>query len=440
VQHLDDDSRSPSGPDFFKAIKDALTAALDQLKSAFGDILDELNASIAISMIYYLATEDSCKNPSWKRRQHRFYENVSKEMLLEMHDALFLSQVAYMGSLDAIRLQLKDFQNNEWELAYGATDSLPDMPAHFMLLHKNLAPLGGASIRSILPWERQQDSELTAVLVVRGTKDLSDALADAMLTPVEYRDGHAHGGILENGKNLANRYLPKLKALLQHSGRQKIRLFLVGHSLGAAAAAIAAMEFHEHNWIKVESIGFGCPSLLSPELSEATKDYVTTVVADSDIIPRMSGASVANLLLDLVEFDWADMALEDIEFTMQRAAASFPFGQLLPSKEIVLDWAKSFIEREVKPKLVNDKRKRFSSVLIPPGSCIHLYRDGVGYSAVYTPCSFFNSIDLTRTLIDDHLVVPGYHRALVTILRDWGDDYNVSSSTAVSLESSPFNI
>lgn len=433
VQHLDDNDHFPSSPDFLKIIKDALGSALDQLKAAFGDILDDVDPSIAFSIMYYLATEDARKNPSWKRREHRFYENVSKDMILEMHDALYLSQVAYMDSLDNIRQQLREFQNNEWELAYGTTDSLPNMPAHFLLLHKNLAPLSDARIRSVLPWEGQRQSELTAVLVVRGTKEIADVLADATLKPVEYRDGYAHGGILETGKNLAGRYLPKLKALLQHSGRRKIRLFLVGHSLGAAAAAVAAMEFHEHDWIKVESIGFGCPSLLSPALSEGTKDYITTVVDDADIVPRMSGASVANLLLDLLEFDWTDMALEDIKFTMERATTSFPFGKLLPSKDLILDWAQSFIDRDIKPKLQKERKERLSNELIPPGSCIHLYRDGVGYSAVYTPCSFFSRIDLSRTLIDDHLVVPGYHRALVTIMRDYRNDYNVSSSFSGNL-------
>lgn len=428
VQHIDEEHGSVNGPDLFKIIKDAFEIAMNQLKDAFGDVLEEVGPSTAVSMTYYLATEDSRKNPSWKRRQHRFFKGVSKDVILEMHDALYLSQVAYMNSLDDIRKELKGFQNDEWVLAYGTTDSLPHMPAHFLLLHKNLAPLVDTPMRSILPWDSRRDSELTAVLAVRGTKDIGDVLADIMLTPVAYRDGHAHGGILENGKNLTNRYLPKLEALLKHSGRQKLRLYVVGHSLGAAAAAIAAIEFHEYDWITVEAIGFGCPSLLSLELSESTKDYITTVVADSDIIPRMSGASVANLLLDLLEFDWTDMALEDIEFTMDRAISSFAFGKLLPTKAAVLNWAIELIEKEVKPRLARPKRERIPNVLIPPGSCVHMYRDGIGYSAVYTPCSFFSSIDLSRTLIDDHLVVPGYHRALVTIMRDWQENFNVSAT------------
>jgi hypothetical protein len=426
VKHLDKDDHSIVGPEFWGTIQDALNRALEQLKNTFGHILDEVDTSVAISMVYYLADEDSRKNPSWKRQQHRFCEKVSKSFILELHDALYLSQLSYVDSIDEFKKGLAQFHNNEWEMAYGSTDSLPSLPAHFLAVHKNLSPLKNPSLLSILPWENKKDSELTVLLIVRGTKDLSDALADALLEPAEYRGGYAHGGILENGKNLAARYLPKLKALLEHSGREKIRLYLVGHSLGAGAAAIAAIEFNDHEWIEVESVGFGCPSLLSRELSEASKDYVTTVVADSDIIPRMSGASMANLLLDLIEFDWTKMALDDVDFTIERAKATLPFGHLLPSKDVILDWVKTHIERDVKPKLKHDKRNRVSHILIPPGDCVHFYRDGIGYSGVYTPCTFFDNVDVSRTLVDDHLVVPGYHRALISIIRDLENDFNVS--------------
>lgn len=158
-----------------------------------------------------------------------------------------------------------------------------------MLIHKKLSPLDVKTAYPSLfpPWyDKKKDTELTIAIIVRGTKHLSDAIADALLEPVAYRGGFVHGGILESGKNLAAKYAPKLKALLSASGRDKVRLTLVGHSLGAAAASIAAMELKEHDaWMTVDALGFGCPSLLSKELSESTKDYITTVVADADVVP-----------------------------------------------------------------------------------------------------------------------------------------------------------
>eukprot|EP00934_Nitzschia_sp_Nitz4_P004707 Nitzschia sp. Nitz4//scaffold121_size67750//13507//16399//NITZ4_006063-RA/size67750-processed-gene-0.16-mRNA-1//-1//CDS//3329534336//4697//frame0 len=386
-----------AGSEFFNVLRVAMADALDQLKLTFGDLMDEMDPFVLLSMMYFVVHEDTIKTPSWKRRQHRFHQHVSKEVILELHDALYMAHLAYVNTVEEFRSGLQAFRNNEWELAYGTTESLPHMPAHFLLVHKNLSPLLPVSR---LPWESTPKTELTVALVVRGTKHLTDAIADALLTPVEYRGGYAHGGILENGRSLATRYVSRLKTLLDHSGRDKLRLYLIGHSLGAGAAAIAAMELNDLDWIEVEAVGFGCPALLSSELSVATKDYVTTVVSDADIIPRMSGSSIANLMLDLLEFDWTALALEDLEHTISEAEISFPLSGILPTSKVILKAAKDFIESQIKPRFSNKERQRIPNVLIPPGNCIHFYRDGVSYSGVFTPCSFFNSVDMARTYIN----------------------------------------
>ena len=54
------------------------------------------------------------------------------------------------------------------------------------------------------------------------------------------------------------------------------------------------------------------PALLSLELSEKWKDKITTVVNDADMVVRMSGATVANLLMDVLEFDYQETLMEDV--------------------------------------------------------------------------------------------------------------------------------
>jgi hypothetical protein len=94
----------------------------------------------------------------------------------------------------------------------------------------------------------------------------------------------------------------------------------------------------------------------------------------------------------------------------------------------VRKWLDDFLDKEVRPKLGKEKRPRLESVLVPPGNCIHIFRDGVGYSGTFTPCDFFSSIDLVRTLIDDHLVMSGYHRALISLVRDRTQNHKVRLS------------
>ena len=420
-----DDHNDVKGMDFLNVMGDAFKKVMDQLKSTFGDILDGLDGLITVSLLYYAGEEDARKNPTWKRRQHRFYDKISQELVLELHDALYLSQLSYVNTVEEFKKGLATFRNNTWELVYGTTESLPHLPAHFLCIHKQLAPLQSSSR---LPWKTKKDDVIQVGLVIRGTKNIADALADGMLEPVEYRGGHAHGGILLTGKALVEKHLPRLKELLKYSGRNKISLYLVGHSLGAGAAAIAAMEFREYDFIEVKALGFGCPPILSHNLSMATKDYITTVVADADVVPRLSGASMANALLDLLEYDWTNEVIADGEYSLERARKVLKLGHLLPKKEMVRKWLDDFFDKEVRPKLGKEKRPRLDNVLVPPGNCIHIFRDGVGYSGTYTPCDFFSSIDIVRTLIDDHLVMPGYHRALISLVRDWTQDHKVRLS------------
>jgi hypothetical protein len=432
-----------------KILGDAFLAVLDQLKETFGNVVvDGLDGFITVSLLYFLGDEDQRKNPTWKRQQHRFYEEIPKKELLVLHDALYLAQLTYVDTVQEFQTGLEQFQNDTWELVYGTTESLPHLPAHFLVIHKQLAPLTmtttttttdptlmDVALQSLLPWQsrnnnNKNDDEIQMSLIVRGTKHFADALADGLLKPTPYRGGYAHDGILTTGKALVDKHLVKLKELLFVSNRKRITMYVVGHSLGAGAGAIAAMELNDHDFITAKAIGFGCPSILSKELSLSTKDYIRTVVADADVVPRLSGASIVNVLMDLMEFDWGGPLLEDVALSLNRAKQILPtaLSAILPPPELTLKWLNDYLDANVRPQLLNKTQHpqpRLESVLIPPGTCVHFYRDGVGYTGAVTPCDFFSSIDISRTLIDDHLVVPGYHRALLTLMRDWEQNFNV---------------
>ena len=215
-----------------------------------------------------------------------------------------------------------------------------------------------------------------------------------------------------------------------HAERDRIRLVLVGHSLGAGAAAIAAMELREHDFLEVEALGFGCPSLLSRDLSEATKDYITTVVNDADVVSRMSGVSMTNILLDLMDYDWTEDALADLEFSLNRAKEAFPdVASYIPTTTKALEWFENRLVEVIRPTMQQRERNqpRLQSVLIPPGTCIHLFRDGYGTTGTYTPCDMFESVEFSLTLLDDHLILTGYNRALLAAAQDSDRDYSVST-------------
>ncbi len=303
-----------------------------------------------LSFWYYLEYEDERKNPSWKRRKHRYFKQVDLDTLQELHNGLYLSQLSYADSVHDIRDGLASFMNNTWELVYCKTEGLPREPAHFMAIKKEMKKQDGMTF----PWQKET-SYLDVTIVVRGTKELGDLLSDGLLEAEDYRDGKAHAGIAESGAYIVNKHIETLK-----------------------------------------SIGFGCPALLSLNLSQTATDFVTTVVADSDIIPRMSGATFANMLLDVASYDFTSKALEDLHDFLVFVNASLPLD--IPIDDI-LTKVNSDMDRYDRPAFAKVTKERLPRVLYPPGSCIHLFRDGFGYTASYTPCSYFDSVDVTRTLL-----------------------------------------
>ena len=240
------------------------------------------------SLFYYLEKEDEHKNPSWKRRMHRFYPGVGVERMNQLNDALTLARVSYMDRVEEAKERLESL-TDPYELVYCNLVGEPNQPAHYVAIKQH---------------QNQFSPVLELVMGVRGTKTIADAITDLLCEEEDYRGGKAHSGVLASGKYIAEKHAPLLQELLESSGKQSIEVKLVGHSLGAGAAAIAAMEFKNQPDIDVKVVGFGAPAMLSQELSEELKDFMTTVVADDDVVPRLSAPTLINALLDVMENDY----------------------------------------------------------------------------------------------------------------------------------------
>lgn len=479
--------------------------------SAVKDIFRSVNWFAAL--YYYLEQEDSIKTPSWKRRMHRYQRDVEVVKVEELNEALELCELSYADSVDDIRTGLEKIYHCEqstedgrkrkrnkphWELLFCDTESRPNEPSHFLAIQKNSSP---------------RDDVLHVLMVVRGTKTMPDLITDAMMeaTDFEYAPpglynehhipiiirGKAHGGMQESGKYLVDRHQKLLSILLNLSKKRKIDITLIGHSLGAGAATIAAMEWNskqsmferEKNdamsgsthgnklidsncseiQVSAHVIGFGCPALLSQPLSNATKDFVTTVIADADFIPRMSGATLVNLLLDVKDFDYQNQAERDVEQALREIQNRFSSptfkSKLMDISDDDIQSVMGYVRRgltsstpvtgESRKDIIDKKVAKKVPILFPPGECIHFYRDGSGISGTYVNCDFFNEvsscstihfhqsadsmhlidipiprlnaqIDVARTMVDDHLISSGYRRIFLSLMRDFHKDDHFS--------------
>ena len=86
---------------------------------------------------------------------------------------------------------------------------------------------------------------------------------------------------------------------------------IVGHSLGAGAAAMLAMWLKRSGVEDVTCFAFATPNCVSLDLAEDCEDYVTSVVFRDDIIARFSPHALARLHKELLDFD-VETAIEKV--------------------------------------------------------------------------------------------------------------------------------
>ena len=208
--------------------KNVMTTLVEQLKNNFEDVpvfdIDPM------AFVYYIEKEDERTNPSWKRRVHRFMPSIKMETLHGLNDALYLANLAYVNVVEEIQHGIKQYKGTKYELAYATTDCKPQEPANFLLIKKEGA-LPGTMKR--LFGTLSTKSYVECVLVVRGTKTIEDAFSDGLLEATPYRDGMAHDGVCKSGLYLVKKHTDLLLNILKMSGRDKVKLTIIGHSLGA---------------------------------------------------------------------------------------------------------------------------------------------------------------------------------------------------------------
>lgn len=155
--------------------------------------------------------------------------------------------------------------------------------------------------------------------VVRGTASLKDALTDGDCAPKpldsklpEMAGAQAHRGMQISAEWLVRECRQTLRNADGNitSMKKTPKITVLGHSLGAGAAAIAAILLREH-FPTLRCVAFATPPCLDDLACSACEKYLVSVVLHDDVIPRASFQNVENLRVRLQNIDWKTMAAAD---------------------------------------------------------------------------------------------------------------------------------
>lgn len=144
------------------------------------------------------------------------------------------------------------------------------------------------------------------VVTLRGSMSIADMLTDLNCEPDKFiykgKEHPVHRGMMLSARSLDVEIRPMVLALLRKYKGFQLRV--VGHSLGAGVAALLTSIWRSEQGGDLGHAvcySFGCPCVCGLDLSRLLVDFVTTVVVGSDIVPRLSLASVHDLRVRVVK-------------------------------------------------------------------------------------------------------------------------------------------
>ncbi|MEW5310035.1 MAG: hypothetical protein WDW38_001868 [Sanguina aurantia] len=199
------------------------------------------------------------------------------------------------------------------DLASGAyKSSAKGMAAHTHLKARNVLHYQGEGSRFQPAHYLALDPVNKAVVWgVRGTKGFADLFADlagSAHAASPGRSHHVHYGMHHAAQWLLHRHLDTVEELLM--ARPSYRLRLVGHSMGGGVAALMAHLLHNDASLlpdcrnEITATAFAPPGVMCPHAAARCATYVTSVILEHDVVPRVSTSSLARLCKDISDQDW----------------------------------------------------------------------------------------------------------------------------------------
>uniref|UniRef100_A0ACD6A0D3 Uncharacterized protein n=1 Tax=Avena sativa TaxID=4498 RepID=A0ACD6A0D3_AVESA len=335
----------------------------------------------------------------------------------------------------------------------------------------------------------RDESTRCFLLFIRGAISVKDRLTAATAAEVPFHHavshegrgssvvvGHAHCGMVAAARWVADQAIPCLSRAVELFPDYRIKI--IGHSMGAAIAAILTCILREKKKLSSSScIAFGPAACMTWDLAESSKDFVTTVVNKNDLVPCFGKVSAASLRGEVMASSWAPDLQEHIQHktilsfinhSVNFMRSYVPFVHNPSSK--VSDVGSRMAESEMK-HLVEDVVKKHSALsccwpyvaagrqtveaadreqlmeslrrspstasqapprrqLYPPGRIMHMVAlpaseeqggQNAGVALYETPRGTYGKIRLARSMIKDHYM-PRYVETMEMLIHRLAED------------------
>ncbi|ONK79484.1 uncharacterized protein A4U43_C01F6830 [Asparagus officinalis] len=344
------------------------------------------------------------------------------------------------------------------ELAKGAyKDNATALARHCMLRERNIVKFVKHSSVLRPGYYIGIDTRNKLVIFgIRGTHTVYDLITDVVSTSdqeMSFEGFSTHFGTAEAAQWYLRHEMGTIRKCLEK--HKDFQLRIVGHSLGGAAAALLAIMLRKKSKEElgfspdiVSAVGFGTPPCVSKVLAEKCASYVSTVVLQDDIIPRLSVASLGRLRNEILETDWmsvlqkedwkgildlvtnAKQFVSSVQDVARRLSDYTKFRKMSATSDISI--SNNPVSLPKKPEseakiVLNNLEEATPEELFTPGAFYYLKRDieeGSGsvrsresYSLwKRNPGEHFQRILLSGNLISDHKCDSHYY-ALRDVLK-----------------------
>lgn len=242
-----------------------------------------------------------------------------------------------------------------------------------------------------------------------------DTIIDLNAKYSPFKCGFTHGGILASAEKKYKKCVPLILKSFERYPNYK--LIICGHSLGAGMATLLALMWNDEYSIPMHCYAFAPPCILSLDLALKCRPFVTTVIVNDDIIPRLSFSSIEDFKR-IVQY-----VLDENKGNMQRIFQVFSAGNVLG--DLTNKLAEKF-NWKIVPDLGIHKME-ITDRLYPPGNIYHVFsKGGKFYNTVEQSApSLFKDIVISSSMLMDHLP-DVYEDALICALQtlehpDWDE-------------------